>query len=206
MLVDIPVLEPDLHGPLGHVDVLGNSFSNKGGRCRILVELYFKQDKLILCCPLPLLVLLLLSESTFAWWTAGVGKIRDGRVHGQYAWRRCARCSLHLWRLGLRRLERVGAAVHREGQRWFVNEMDVRQWIRDVVEKGRQWEYAVGNVSLSLIIRSMSLIACERYSLAVRDRADRDIMFAKERYGGQRSVSCQKGKQWAESRSRRCPD
>lgn len=35
----LPVLEPDLYRPLGHVDIVRNSFSDHGGGSRVLVKL-----------------------------------------------------------------------------------------------------------------------------------------------------------------------
>lgn len=36
-----PVLEPYLHGTLGHVDILGNSLTSGSGRSRVLVKFHF---------------------------------------------------------------------------------------------------------------------------------------------------------------------
>lgn len=62
----IPVLEPDLNRPLSHVDFIGNSFTDSGGRCGVVVEFHLQSCQLILGGALSLLVLLLLSESALA--------------------------------------------------------------------------------------------------------------------------------------------
>lgn len=62
----LPVLEPNLHRPLGHVDVLRDAFSNQCRGRRVLVEFDLQRHELILCRSLPLLVLLLLCEGTLA--------------------------------------------------------------------------------------------------------------------------------------------
>lgn len=60
---DVPVLEPDLDRPFGHVDFLGDPLAHGGSRCRVLIELLFEGGELILGGPLTLLVLLLLRQS-----------------------------------------------------------------------------------------------------------------------------------------------
>jgi len=62
----IPVLEPNLNRPFGHVDFLGNSLTDGGSGCGVVVEFHLQCRQLILCSTLSLLVLLLLSESTLA--------------------------------------------------------------------------------------------------------------------------------------------
>lgn len=66
----LPVLEPDLNRPLGHVDLLSNAFSNPSGRGGILVEFHLQGVQLLLRRPLPLLVLLLLSKCALAGWSS----------------------------------------------------------------------------------------------------------------------------------------
>ena len=66
----LPILEPNLDRPLGHINIRRNPFSNKCSRCWVLIELDFQCHELILCCPLALLVFLLLSL-----------KIRDADQH-----------------------------------------------------------------------------------------------------------------------------
>lgn len=61
----IPVLEPDLHRPFGHVDVLGNTLSHECSRGRILIELHLECHQLILRGPLALLIFLLLGKGAF---------------------------------------------------------------------------------------------------------------------------------------------
>lgn len=66
----IPVLEPNLNGALSHVNLLCDTIPHGSGWGRILIELYLERVELVLCSPLTLLILLLLGESTLAWWTA----------------------------------------------------------------------------------------------------------------------------------------
>lgn len=63
---DLPILEPDLNGSLGHVDVLCDAFPSGRSGCGILVKFNFEGDQLILRGPLAFVVLLLLSQSAFA--------------------------------------------------------------------------------------------------------------------------------------------
>lgn len=56
----VPILEPNLHRSLGHINILSDSFSNKCGRCWILIKLDLQRHKLILRRPLALLISLLL--------------------------------------------------------------------------------------------------------------------------------------------------
>ena len=58
----LPVLEPYLHGPFGHVDILRDAFSDQSSGCRVLVEFDLQKYQLILSRPLTLLVLLLLCK------------------------------------------------------------------------------------------------------------------------------------------------
>lgn len=59
----LPILEPDLNRSLGHVDFGRNSLACSGIGSRVLRELMFECHQLILSCPLPFLVLLLLCQS-----------------------------------------------------------------------------------------------------------------------------------------------
>ena len=68
MRFSIPVLEPDLHRSLGHVDGFCDPLSSQGSRCGIFVELVFKRDELILSCSLSLLIFLLLGEGALPGW------------------------------------------------------------------------------------------------------------------------------------------
>ena len=65
-MIVIPVLKPNLHGALRHVDILGDAFPHGGCRGRVLVKLDLQGDELILRGSLSLLILLLLSESALA--------------------------------------------------------------------------------------------------------------------------------------------
>ena len=84
-------MKPNLDGPLGHANILGDTFPDRGRRRRVSDELFFKSEKLFLCCPLPFLILLLLSKSGFARRSARCGSSRrttssgDG---GRRCWRR----------------------------------------------------------------------------------------------------------------------
>lgn len=40
----LPVLEPDLYGPFGHVDLLGYAFSGSGSRRRVFIKLNLQGD------------------------------------------------------------------------------------------------------------------------------------------------------------------
>lgn len=62
----LPILEPDLNGSLGHVNVRGDALSGRRSGGRVLVEFHFQSDKLILGSPLTFVVLLLLSQSALA--------------------------------------------------------------------------------------------------------------------------------------------
>ena len=84
----LPVLEPDLNRSLGHVNVRGNTLPDHGGGCGVLVKLDLECDQLILCSPLSLLVLLLLSQGALARGSAGaveVGNGRDSRSRGAWS-------------------------------------------------------------------------------------------------------------------------
>jgi hypothetical protein len=59
---NIPILEPNLHGSLRHVDILRNTFSNGSCWRWVLVEFHLQSDQLVLGRPLSLLVLLLLCK------------------------------------------------------------------------------------------------------------------------------------------------
>ena len=63
---DEPILEPDLDGTLGHVDILCYPLSHRRRGCGVLIELHLKRHQLVLCGSLPLLVFLLLGERAFA--------------------------------------------------------------------------------------------------------------------------------------------
>lgn len=64
------VLEPNLHRALSHVDLLGDSLANVGIWGRVLVELCFQSDELVLGGSLTLLILLLLGKSALSWRTS----------------------------------------------------------------------------------------------------------------------------------------
>ena len=64
-----PILKPNLYRAFSHVDILRNTFSNSSSRCRVFVELDFQSAELILCCPLPLLILLLLCKGALPRWS-----------------------------------------------------------------------------------------------------------------------------------------
>lgn len=85
-----PVLEPNLHGPLSHVDILGNSFARSGGRSRVLVKFHFESRQLILSGTLAFVVLLLLSQSAFAMRpaTSRSSRSRRGRSCARSRWGR----------------------------------------------------------------------------------------------------------------------
>ena len=72
-----PVLEPYLHRSLRHVDVLGYSLADWRGWRGVFIELDFQSYELILRRSLTLLILLLLSEGAFSWWSARVGGRAD---------------------------------------------------------------------------------------------------------------------------------
>lgn len=59
--INLPVLKPNLHRSLCHIDIFRYSLPHGGCGCRVLVEFHFQGDQLILCSTLSLLVLLLLS-------------------------------------------------------------------------------------------------------------------------------------------------
>lgn len=61
-----PILKPYLHRPLGHADVLRNTFPDGGRRRRISDEFVFECEELLLCRSLPFLVFLLLGERALA--------------------------------------------------------------------------------------------------------------------------------------------
>ena len=77
----LPVLEPNLNGPLRHVDFICNAFADIGCGSRVLVELDFEGSKLVLGSTLALLVLLLLCQSALARWALGdtTGAMAGGR-------------------------------------------------------------------------------------------------------------------------------
>lgn len=58
----LPVLEPNLHRPLGHVDVRRNPLPHESCGGGILIELNFEGHQLILGGSLAFLVLLLLGQ------------------------------------------------------------------------------------------------------------------------------------------------
>ena len=93
----LPVLEPDLDGALGHVDLFCDSLSDRGSWCWVLVELDLECRKLVLGRTLSFLVLLLLGEGALARWSPGrgTGSIGAGLGGGCWRWRR------HLFRLCL---------------------------------------------------------------------------------------------------------
>jgi len=61
----LPILEPNLNRPLGHVNLIGYPIPHGGSGSRVLAELDLQRCQLILRGPLPLLVLLLLGEGAF---------------------------------------------------------------------------------------------------------------------------------------------
>lgn len=69
----VPVLEPDLHRTLGHVDILRDLLSDSGGGSGILLEFHLEGDELVLGGALALVVLLLLRQGALARRTAGGG-------------------------------------------------------------------------------------------------------------------------------------
>ena len=62
----IPVLEPDLHRALRHVDLLGYSFPSCSSGGGVLVEFDLECLELVLGRPLALLILLLLREGALS--------------------------------------------------------------------------------------------------------------------------------------------
>ena len=65
-IIDIPILEPNLDRPFGHVDFFGYPFAHSCSGGRVLVKLELKSGELVLGCPLTLLVLLLLGQGTLS--------------------------------------------------------------------------------------------------------------------------------------------
>lgn len=63
---DEPVLEPNLHRALRHVDLLRNPLTDLRSRSRVLVEFHLERHELVLRRPLALLVLLLLRQGRLA--------------------------------------------------------------------------------------------------------------------------------------------
>src|ERR1700761_358700 len=47
--VFLPILEPDLNRPFGHVNLLRDTFTRGSGGRGVLVELHFQRHQLILC-------------------------------------------------------------------------------------------------------------------------------------------------------------
>ena len=74
-----PILKPDLDRPLGHANILRDTFSNGGSRRGVSDELIFECKELLLCRSLPFLVFLLLGERALAWWSAGCWSHRSPR-------------------------------------------------------------------------------------------------------------------------------
>lgn len=62
----VPVLEPNLHRPLRHVNFLCDSFTHNGCGGRVLIKLNLQSDELVLGGTLALLVLLLLCKSALS--------------------------------------------------------------------------------------------------------------------------------------------
>ena len=65
-----PVLEPNLYGSFGHIDILRNALPDSGDWGGVLVEFHLQSAELVLCGPLPFLILLLLGESALSRWSA----------------------------------------------------------------------------------------------------------------------------------------
>ena len=74
----LPILEPDLNGTFSHVNFLRDSFSNCGGWGRVSTKFHFQSHQLILSSSLPLLISLLLCQSTFAGRLSSSGRGRGG--------------------------------------------------------------------------------------------------------------------------------
>lgn len=83
-----PVLEPDLHRSLRHVDILSDLFPHGGRRRRVLVELYLQRRELVLRRPLTFLILLLLCQGALARWAARRRSTGGGRSRGRGSGRR----------------------------------------------------------------------------------------------------------------------
>ena len=112
----IPVLEPDLHGTLGHVDIRGNPFTGGSGRGWVLVEFHFEGGQLILGCALTFVVLLLLGQGTLAMRPSGgrVGGWSGGGTGSRWRWRRGNR-GRRRGRRGCRSHRRVVGVYRRHG-------------------------------------------------------------------------------------------
>lgn len=82
---DAPVLEPDLDRPFGHVNLHGDAFPDLGSGRGVLVKLHLQYGELVLGRSLPLLVLLLLGESTLPGQSL---RLRGGMVIAMAAGRR----------------------------------------------------------------------------------------------------------------------
>lgn len=79
----IPVLKPDLHRALSHVDLRSYALACCGSGSRVLIELNLERYELILSSPLSLLIPLLLGESALARRSAGSGALSRGRSLGR---------------------------------------------------------------------------------------------------------------------------
>jgi len=89
----LPVLEPDLDRSFSHVDIRGNTLSDHSGGCGILAELDLEGEQLILCSPLSLLILLLLSQCALARRSTGAVEVGNGRNSGSWG----AGSSVDIW-------------------------------------------------------------------------------------------------------------
>lgn len=66
----LPILKPYLDRPLGHADILRDTFPDGGRRCGVSDEFVFECEELLLCRSLPFLIFLLLGKRALAWWSA----------------------------------------------------------------------------------------------------------------------------------------
>jgi hypothetical protein len=80
---NVPILEPDLHRALSHVDLLGNPLANYCGRSGISVELDLEGDELVLGGSLAFLIFLLLGEGALARWPSSPRVTHRGRGGGR---------------------------------------------------------------------------------------------------------------------------
>lgn len=83
-----PVLKPDLHRSLRHVDILSDAFPHGSRRGRVLVELYLQRRELVLRRPLTFLILLLLCQGALSRWAARRRSTGGGRSRGRGSGRR----------------------------------------------------------------------------------------------------------------------